>query len=171
MTVADRPPIHLQPASIRSTLDRRFWFAAALGSVASLVAFGLVAAIIPNPVFGRIIPPDGAAIAVWIASAPLMGALFATFVAPARGSQPVAGRDVRSDGLTVGGIAAFFAIGCPVCNKIVLLALGTTGALNVFAPIQPLIGLASLVILAVSVRWSLRRRAEGCAVRPARADA
>lgn len=71
----------------------------------------------------------------------------------------------------MGGIAAFVAIGCPVCNKIVLLALGTTGALNVFAPIQPLIGLASLVILAATVRWSLRRRAAGCAVPPAKAEA
>jgi hypothetical protein len=48
-------------------------------------------------------------------------------------------------------------------DKIVLLALGTPGAMSVFAPIQPLIGFASLVILAASVRWSLRRRALGCA--------
>ena len=77
------------------------------------------------------------------------------------------GRDLGSSGFTLGGIATFFAVGCSICNKIVLLALGTSGALNVYAPIQPLIGMASLVILAATVRWSLRRRAQGCAVRPA----
>ena len=166
MTTAGRPPITIPPPSIISTLDGSFWLAAALGGLASLVGLGLVAAIIPNPVFGRIIPPDAAAIAVWIASAPLMGVLLATFIAPTRGSRPLAGRDFGSSGLTVGGLAAFFAVGCSVCNKLVLLALGTSGALSVFAPIQPLIGIGSLVILAASVRWSLRRRAEGCAVRP-----
>ena len=29
---------------------------------------------------------------------------------------------------------------------------------------QPIIGIASLVLLAVTVRWSLRRRASGCAI-------
>jgi hypothetical protein len=53
---------------------------AAAGSAMSLVALGLVSAIIPNPVFGRTIPPDGFAIAVWLASAPLIGILLATFV-------------------------------------------------------------------------------------------
>ena len=74
------------------------------------------------------------------------------------------GRDLGGSGLTIGGLATFFAVGCPVCNKLVLLALGTSGALNMFAPIQPIIGVGSLVILAATVRWSLRRRAEGCAV-------
>ena len=135
-----------------------------MGAAASVVGLGLVSAIIPNPVFGRTIPPDGAAIAVWLASAPLMGLLLATFLTAPRLAAPLAGRDVGGGGLTIGGLATFFAIGCPVCNKIVLLALGTSGALNVFAPIQPLIGIGSLVILAATVRWSLRRRAVGCAL-------
>ena len=164
MTASNLPPLFLDRPSIRSTLDRRFWVAATLGTLASLVLLGLVSAIIPNPVFARTIPPDGPAIAVWIASAPLMGVLLATSLSAPRSATLAPGRDLTGSGLTIGSLAAFFAIGCPVCNKIVLLALGTTGALTVFAPIQPIIGIGSLVLLTVTVRWSLRRRASGCRV-------
>ena len=40
------------------------------------------------------------------------------------------------------GFLAFLAIGCPICNKVVLL-LGICGALSYFEPIQPLLGVAS----------------------------
>jgi hypothetical protein len=65
-----------------------------------------------------------------------------------------------------GGLAAFLAIGCPVCNKIALVALGTSGALTIWAPLQPLIGAASLALLAGALAWRLRLRARGgaCAV-------
>jgi hypothetical protein len=95
MTASNLPPIHLTRPSIRSTLDRRFWLLATLGTIASFVLLGLVSVIIANPVFTRTIPPDGAAIAVWIASAPLMGVLLATsltspsnYAIPTRASGP-----------------------------------------------------------------------------------
>jgi hypothetical protein len=67
---------------------------------------------------------------------------------------------------TVAGLGAFLAIGCPLCNKVVLVALGASGAMSVWAPIQPIVGLASLLLLAVTVAGRLRRRAAGdaCAV-------
>jgi hypothetical protein len=64
-------------------LDRRFFAWAIAWTLVSLVAFGLIAAIIPNPVFGRQIPPEPFAIAVWLVSAPLMGLLGATYMAQA----------------------------------------------------------------------------------------
>ena len=48
----------------------------------------------------------------------------------------------------------FFAVGCPVCNKIVLLALGTTGALQFFEPVQPYLAGASIILLG----WALHSR-------------
>ncbi len=69
----------------------------------------------------------------------------------------------------LGGVAsfgAFLAIGCPVCNKLALLLLGTSGALSIWAPIQPILGAASLALLAGTAVWRLRLRATGatCAV-------
>jgi hypothetical protein len=133
---------------------------AAVASLATLLAGGLITAIIPNPIFGRPIAADGPAMIVWLASAPLMGALVATYLTAARGSAP---RDDGTRTVTLGGIAVFLAIGCPVCNKVVLLALGTSGALNLFAPIQPVIGAASLALLAGTLVWRLRQRTEACA--------
>jgi hypothetical protein len=153
-------------------MDRRFTVHAVLWMTASLVAFGLVAAIIPNPVFGRQIPVEPFAIAVWLIAAPLMGLLGATYTAPGSiapaesapfvlaPSMAAAGRD----GTTLGAMAslgAFLAIGCPVCNKIALVLLGTSGAMTVFAPLQPVIGAVSLVLLAGTLAWRLRSRARG----------
>ena len=55
---------------------------------------------------------------------------------------------------TGGGLLSLFAVGCPVCNKVVVAVLGVSGAMSVWAPIQPLLGVASLVLLG----YALRRR-------------
>jgi hypothetical protein len=159
-------------------LDRRFFAWAIAWALVSLLAFGLVAAIIPNPVFGRQIPPEPFAIAVWLSSAPLMGLLGATYSAPAMPTatatllmplvlEPAGGASQRQGTTlgTVAGFGAFLAIGCPVCNKVALVLLGTGGAMTVFAPLQPLIGAASLVLLSGTLAWRFRLRAGGaCAI-------
>ena len=59
----------------------------------------------------------------------------------------------------------FFAVGCPVCNKLVLLALGASGAMTYFEPVQPVLSLLAVVLLA----WALARRLRvqsACAIEP-----
>ena len=147
----------------------------AVWTLAALVAFGVLTAIIPNPVFGRGIPPEPFAIAVWLVSAPLMGIVMATYFAPAPAAvAALSETSDRSNGTTLGtlgGLAAFLAIGCPTCNKIALVLLGTSGATSIFGSIQPVIGVASLVLLAGTLVWRLRLRARGggCAVPRGRA--
>jgi hypothetical protein len=41
-----------------------------------------------------------------------------------------------------------------VCNKLVVLALGTTGALTIWAPLQPVVAAASMLLLG----WALGTR-------------
>jgi hypothetical protein len=173
--------VQITAVRLLTTLDRRFWAWAATWAVASLLAFGFVSAIVPNPVFGRQIPPEPFAIAVWLLSAPLMGLVAATYtVTPSRYTagpdaevhaldrvpDHLDGRGTKLDGRssalgTVAGIGAFLAIGCPVCNKIALLLLGTSGALTVFAPLQPAIGVVSLALLVGTLAWRLRLRSTG----------
>lgn len=162
-------------------LGRRFAGWALAWTVLALVVFGLVSAIIPNPVFGRQVPPEPFAIWVWLASAPLMGIVGATYSAPARASTPLVARPLGAaitgptgtpgerNGTTLGTIGsfgAFLAIGCPVCNKLALVLLGASGAMTVYAPIQPFIGAASLALLAGTIAWRFRLRVRGgsCAV-------
>ncbi|MFD0560077.1 hypothetical protein FB566_4070 [Stackebrandtia endophytica] len=130
-------------------------------STATLVALvvggfiGLVTVLIPNPIFGREIPPVPWNYPVWIATAALTGILVATYVRPPGGETTREDRrSARFGG--VGGILAWFAVGCPVCNKIALLALGYTGALTWFAPLQPFMAVAALGLSAVAVVWRLR---------------
>lgn len=145
--------------------DRPLLAWSAAWTIVVLVVFGVVTAIIPNPIFGRGIPVQPFAIGVWLASAPLMGLVMGTYFAPfpmvgASPLGPVAPRDGTTVG-TLGSVAAFLAIGCPTCNKIALLLLGASGAVSVFGPIQPFLGLISLALLAGSLAWRIRLRARG----------
>jgi hypothetical protein len=161
------------PAScpLRVLLDGRLLAWTALWSAVSLIAFGLVTAIIPNPVFARQIPPEPLAIWTWLVSAPLMGLVMATYSVPPRPSpivmvalEPGEAAVAERRSTTLGGLAglgAFLAIGCPVCNKIALILLGTSGAMSVYAPIQPVIGAVSLALLVGTVLWRLRLRSNG----------
>jgi hypothetical protein len=156
---------------LRALADRRLLLHALAWTIVSGITFGIVTAIIPNPVFGRSVAPEPFAIWTWLLSAPLMGLVMATYTAPAPETplrlvalEPAATvvADRRSTTLgSVAGVGAFLAIGCPVCNKIALVLLGASGAMSVYAPIQPFIGAASLVLLAVTVAWRLRLRARG----------
>ena len=144
---------------------RRWWVA-----LAAATAFVLVVAVptdlIDTPVFGREVPPTWWAWPSLLVSSLLAGILVATYVrAP---SQP--DRAASRRGGWVGGLLTYFAVGCPVCNKLVLLALGSAGATTWFEPFQPVLqGLAVLLLL-----WALRSRLLGelsCSTSPSGAPA
>lgn len=141
-------------------LDGRFWLTASVATLASLAILGIPTAVIPNPWFMRMTPTEPFNVATMLLSAPLMGLLIATYLARVPGSVEVSGG--RSGRATVGGVAAYLAIGCPICNKIIVAVLGVSGALNIFAPIQPVIGAMSVVLLSVTLVWRLRRRSKDC---------
>lgn len=166
------------PRSCPLVIDGRFRVHAIAWTLIAFVGYGMVTAIIPNPVFGRQIPPEAFAIAVWILSSPLIGIVGATYSAPLPATaqplqfapveplaavQPVRPDEERRSSTlgTIGSLGAFLAIGCPVCNKIALVLLGWSGALSIWAPLQPVLGAASLVLLAVTAAWRIRLRIRG----------
>ena len=163
--MAQTSAVALHPGSVaalRSTLDRRFLAVAGLATAGSLLLLGVPTAVIPNPFFIRMTPTETFSLLVWLLSAPLIGLLVATYVRPPslsvsrEHSEPGAGRT------TLGGVAAYLAIGCPICNKVIVAALGISGAMTYFAPLQPIIGAGSLVLLGATLVWRLRDRARRC---------
>ncbi|MYS66003.1 hypothetical protein GTW66_18745 [Streptomyces sp. SID5473] len=60
------------------------------------------------------------------------------------------------------------AVGCPVCNKLVVLALGMSGAMSYWAPAQPVLAIASVALLAHALAGRLRT-ADACPVPTGRA--
>ncbi len=143
--------------------DARRWAAAALASAGSFVLLGIPTAMIPNPVFARQIEAPAWTYPSLVVTALLAGLLLASYVRPrgAAGGGDAATEDATTDdetrSFTVGGLLSFFAIGCPTCNKLVLLALGSSGAITWFEPVQPVLAVAGIAVLA----WALRRRLAG----------
>lgn len=126
---------------------RKHWMIAVVGGVATFLVIGIPTDVIDNPVFGREIDETPWAMPVLVLTAVLSGLLLGTYV-----NADQFDRSAKSG--TVGGLLAYFAVGCPVCNKIVLLALGTTGAVNYFEPVQPYLAAIGVVALG----WALRQR-------------
>jgi uncharacterized integral membrane protein len=137
----------------RTTWPARRWVVAAASAVAYALFIAIPTDLIDTPFFGREIPPTWWSWPALVASAVLAGLLTATYVAVPRSDQ----LDRSAKGGYVGGFLTFFAVGCPVCNKLVLLALGTSGAMTWFEPVQPVLSLAAIGVLA----WALRARLRG----------
>jgi hypothetical protein len=151
--------IVLELQALKGWTSARWWFAAAMASVSAL-AIGLPTDVIPNPVFGRQgTPVEPWAMPVLAITAVFSGLLFATYFQDGDTveTDDGGGLDRSSRFGSLGGLLSFFAVGCPICNKVVVIALGTSGALTWFAPVQPYLGVVALGLLA----WALRVRLRG----------
>lgn len=125
----------------------RGWLMAAGAAAAALVLIGVPADLIDTQWFVRMIPARPQDYAIWVGSAVLAGLIAGTFALPA--PEGDAAKTLS------GGALTYLAVGCPICNKLVVMLLGVSGALTFFAPVQLYLGLASLGLLA----WTLRLRA------------
>ncbi|MCF6524048.1 hypothetical protein [Streptomyces sp. JJ36] len=123
---------------------RERWLVAAAGAAATALLVGVPTDVVPNPFFARSVPVQWWNLPALAATAVLAGTVLATYVrTPGTGRTTTAGRLGSA-----GGVLSFFAVGCPVCNKLVLLLLGTSGALTYWAPLQPLVAAVSVLLLA-----------------------
>lgn len=113
---------------------------------------GLPTDVIPNPWFTRMIPTRTQDYVFLVITALLATVLGATYAYPTSCK-------LQEGKLAGGGLLSFLTVGCPICNKVVLILLGTSGALRYFEPIQPFLGLASMILLVIAI-W-IRLRAIG----------
>jgi hypothetical protein len=140
----------------------RRWRVALLGGIATAILVALPTAVIPNPIFGRAVEVTWWSYPVVILTGILGGLLLATYVREPwmeTETPPAPAEDKKASKLGIaGGFIAFFAVGCPVCNKLVLLALGASGAMTWFAPVQPFLAIASVILMAVALRIRLKNQ-------------
>jgi hypothetical protein len=122
-------------------------------SVAVLTYFviALPTAVVENPVFGREIGVTSWSVTVIVVTSILTGLLTATYVKNDFSDENP--RQLKIGG--AGALLSYFAVGCPVCNKLALIALGYSGAIQYFAPIQPYLAVAGIALLAYSLRMRL----------------
>lgn len=131
---------------------RRRWVAALAAAVLVAVILGVPTGILHTTLYMRMTPVTWWDYPVWAASALLAGLTFATYLGPTR-EAPRTDRARRS---LVATVAAGLAVGCPICNKVVVMAIGVSGALSYWAPLQPILGIASVGLLLVGLLVRLR---------------
>ena len=143
----------------------RRWVAAAFAAVVAGLAIGVPTGIVHTSLYTRMTPVTWWDYPVWAVSAVLVGLTAATYVRVAgREDVGAVDRSRRTIGAT---LLSTFAVGCPICNKLVVGLIGVSGALNYWAPLQPVLGLVSIALLAAGLVFRLRG-AVVCAVPSAR---
>ncbi len=155
-------PAALAPALAAVRLwPRRRWLVALAATTATASALGIPTDVVPTSLYTRMTPVVWWDYPIWAATALLLGLVAATYVRVGPAGQP-RGQAGRAFG---GGVVSLFAVGCPICNKLVVAVLGVSGALSYFGPVQPFLGVASLALLALAL--AVRLRGELACVRAA----
>jgi len=133
------------------------------GTLLVALLTGIPTDVVPNAWYTRMTPVEAYAVPVWATVSVLSGVLAASFwgvrtaVCPTRASGTFG---------SVGAALSWLAIGCPLCNKLVILAIGASGALTFFAPLQPWLAAMSVVLLLASIAWRWRALLMVASVRP-----
>jgi hypothetical protein len=143
----------------------RFWSLSALYTAGSALLLGIPTRLIPTSLFSRMVPTGPQDYVIWIVSALLLGpllSLMTLYPLPSRKAAQGKGSLLGSGRAFAGTLLSFFSVGCPVCNKVVVLLLGMGGAMTLFNPMRPFLGLASIALLSVTVFLRVRALRYGC---------
>ena len=135
----------------------RQWLVAAAAAAGVAALVGIPTSLVRTPYFTRMTAALWWNYPVWLISSVLGGITLATYYRP-RSDLPG-----RGAGLSVGGVLAAFAVGCPLCNGLVVAALGTSGALSIWAPMQPFVAATAVGLLAYAAVRRLRSQ-QACPV-------
>ena len=140
----------VEVAAQLALFTRLQWVVAALAASATALLTGIPTDVVPNSLFRRMTPIPWWTYPVWAATAVLAGLVAASYVQRRPPGAPTSGRAFA------GGLLSFLAVGCPICNKLVVALLGVSGALTFFAPLQPVLAVVGLALLALTVTLRLR---------------
>ncbi len=138
----------MRPHATRWTITKATAFGLSAG-MATAAFVGIPTDVIPTPWFTRMTPVRPQDYVVLILTALLAAALGASYAVPTA-------CPVRPGRLAAGGYLSVLAVGCPICNKLVVLLLGIGGALTIFQPLQPVFAFASLALLGYALVLRLR---------------
>ena len=131
----------------------RRWIVAALTAGAAALAMGIPTGIVETSWYTRMTPVTWWNYPVWAISAALAGLIAATYV---RHGDTLGIGTERSGRTLLATLLSTFAVGCPICNKLVVVLIGSSGALSYWAPLQPIIGLTGVALLMGALAVRLR---------------
>jgi hypothetical protein len=136
-----------------------------LASLGTAVIIGVPTDVIPNPWFGRQTPVHPYDVVVLITLSLITGALIVTYAVAGSSANGTKCAGIGS------GVLGWLAVSCPVCNKVVVALLGVSGATSTFAPVQPILGGAAIVLAGSALALRVRAIKRGsCPLPPPRSD-
>jgi hypothetical protein len=112
-----------------------------LGSILFFLILGAVSAVFSNPFFARMTPVSNLDLVLLILTSILAGSYIGLYYFIKNQ------KTLSITCATSGGVLGFLAFACPVCNKLILLVLGFSGAMTYFAPLQPILGVLGVLLL------------------------
>jgi hypothetical protein len=127
------------------------WMLAAAAAAITALLMGIPTGIVPSSLYTRMTPVTWWDYPIWAASAIIVGLTAATYVSAGRSAAP--NRTARTAGAA---LISTLAVGCPICNKLVVALIGVSGAMSYWAPLQPILGIASVLLLSVGLAIRLR---------------
>ena len=132
---------------VLTTAGAAFWARAFGWALLFGTLIGIPTVLVDSPLFARMTPATWWSYVTWI-TVSLLGGLVMALRSTVRMCSV-------EGSATAGGGLAYLAVGCPICNKVVVAMLGTSGALSFFAPLQPVLAALSLIILGSALRKQL----------------
>lgn len=142
----------------------RFWGLSLLYTLGAALLIGIPTVLIPNHFFVRMLPSSPQDYVIWILSVLLLGPVLALATLYPPESTKDQEKSAGGKQAMLGTFLSFFSVGCPICNKLVVLLLGLSGAMTFFNPLRPFLGIASIVLLAVTLFLRIRVLRSGCPV-------
>ena len=119
------------------------------GALAVALVTGIPTDIVNTSLFTRMTPIYPDQLFFWVTTSVLSGLLLASYFLA------VPGRSGAASGVG-GGLLGFLAVGCPVCNKLIVGILGVAGAMEFFAPAQPFLGALGMLLLMGALALRIR---------------
>ncbi|MDP9353291.1 MAG: hypothetical protein M3P51_17355 [Chloroflexota bacterium] len=150
----------LSAFAVSSVVRWRMLLVGGLVGICTALLIGVPTDVIPTVLFTRMTPVRPQDYAFLVLSSVLAGLVAASYTVPA----PCC--DIDTGKVATSGFLGFLAIGCPVCNKVVLLLLGTSGTYTYWAPLQPVLGTVSVLLLVVALWLRLHALRTGCPTLP-----
>ncbi len=120
-------------------------------TISLILIFGIPTSLIPNPIFHRMTPSTPLDY-FFLLTTSFLGGLY--FAIPASACP----HDAKAAG---GGILGLLAFACPVCDKLLVLLLGTTFLMAYFDPLRPILGAISILVLLIAINGKLQAKANG----------
>lgn len=130
----------------KSAKELKYIFIGVSTATLIFLMFGIVTALIPNNLFGRMFPPTIIDYIFLITTSAMLGAYFSLYFYGRQNTYR------KEDYAAMGGsLPSIFAFSCPLCNVLLVSLLGATTILVFFEPLRPVFGIFGVGILGLAL--------------------